>query len=536
MNNNHMHVTVKRIEKIPSQYYVQIPQTKVKANTKVAVEVDASLRANHKRLTHALKHRPAVKTDYSQGIFSFIKNGFSQAKAFSINCFSALSCYIIENAKRLLFSFVASGAVAAAACAILVSTCSLGYEITVSGQIIGTAQNKEAYEQLVTDINHEISYVGGEGFTPSATPEISLKLIPKGAFSDDADMREALKSTSQNMLPAYGVYVNEQVLFALPNEQSALNVLEDYKAQYTAGKENIQADFCETVTVSHRFVPKTALKTQTGAMNQLLTGRIVLHTLAEGDTPESVASHYQITVDDVLKLNSLSDFETPQTQLKICTEEPLLSVKTIERKTIEEEIPFTTIEKDDPTIYEGNLVVTQEGAPGSRMVEAYVTSVNGVETSREVLSESILSVAVDKIVKKGTKEPPSPVGTGRLSVPTSGALSSRFGSRWGRTHAGIDLSAAVGTNIYAADNGTVIYSDYNNGGYGYLIQLDHGNGIITYYGHCSELLVPEGAVVAKGDLIAKVGNTGRSTGPHLHFEVRVNGTPTDPMAYLKGLE
>jgi len=120
-------------------------------------------------------------------------------------------------------------------------------------------------------------------------------------------------------------------------------------------------------------------------------------------------------------------------------------------------------------------------------------------------------------------------------MPSDGVLTSRFGSRWGRKHNGIDISADVGTNIYAADNGTVIYSQYNDGGFGYLLQIDHGNGVVTYYAHCNELLVPAGAVVAKGDVIATVGNTGRSTGPHLHFEVHKNGCPVDPTQYYSSI-
>ena len=87
--------------------------------------------------------------------------------------------------------------------------------------------------------------------------------------------------------------------------------------------------------------------------------------------------------------------------------------------------------------------------------------------------------------------------------------------------------------IYASDNGVVTYSEYHNGGYGYMITIDHGNGYTTSYAHCSKLLVPEGAVVAKGDAIAKVGNTGRSTGPHLHFEIRKNDAAQNPLNYLK---
>lgn len=536
MNDNHTRVTVKRIEKVPTQFYVQVPQTKTKACTKVKVSVASSLQAEHKRLSRALFFHPPVSTDFSGSRMAFIKKWLAKSRAVAVSGFAALCCRFTENAKRLAFSAGMSVGFAALACVVLVSTCSLGCVITVNGQTVGTVPNAAVYNKLVEEINYEISYVSGEGFAPTAEPEFSTCLIPKGAYSDEADMREQLKAMSQDMLPAYGVYASDQILFALPNEQAALSVLEQYKAGFTEGKENVSAEFCEAVTVAKRFVPKCSLKTAESAADLLAAGRIIIHELAEGETLDAVADAYRVSVDDLLKINGVSDPENPSfRQLKIRTGEPLLSVKTVEFKTIEEEIPFNTIEKEDPAKYEGNIVVEQEGSPGTRVIEAYVTAMNGVETGRKVVSETLLTAAVDQIVQKGTKEPPSPFGTGDLSLPTSGTLSSRFGARWGRTHSGIDFSAPIGTDIYAADNGTVVYSGYNDGGYGNLIQLDHGNGIVTYYGHCSKLLVPEGAVVAKGDLIAKVGNTGRSTGPHLHFEVRINGTPTDPLAYLDGV-
>ena len=100
-------------------------------------------------------------------------------------------------------------------------------------------------------------------------------------------------------------------------------------------------------------------------------------------------------------------------------------------------------------------------------------------------------------------------------------------------HAGIDLGASTGTPIYASDNGIVTEAQFKNNGYGNFISIDHGNGFVTYYAHCSEILVSPGDVVAKGDLIARVGSTGRSTGPHLHFEVRADGEAQDPMNYIK---
>ena len=116
--------------------------------------------------------------------------------------------------------------------------------------------------------------------------------------------------------------------------------------------------------------------------------------------------------------------------------------------------------------------------------------------------------------------------------PTAGVVSSRYGSRWGTTHKGLDIAASTGTSIKAAASGTVTTAGWNSGGYGYLIVISHGNGVQTYYGHCSSILVKEGQKVSQGDVIGKVGSTGRSTGSHLHFEIRINGTAYNPLNYV----
>lgn len=117
--------------------------------------------------------------------------------------------------------------------------------------------------------------------------------------------------------------------------------------------------------------------------------------------------------------------------------------------------------------------------------------------------------------------------------PTSGVLTSRYGARWGRGHAGIDIGAAKGTPIKAAASGTVTYSQYGyNGGYGNYLIISHGNGVQTVYGHCNTLIATTGQKVSQGQTIATVGNTGNSTGNHLHFEVRVNGVTQNPLNYV----
>ncbi|HSC93201.1 MAG TPA: peptidoglycan DD-metalloendopeptidase family protein [Gaiellaceae bacterium] len=115
--------------------------------------------------------------------------------------------------------------------------------------------------------------------------------------------------------------------------------------------------------------------------------------------------------------------------------------------------------------------------------------------------------------------------------PTSGTLTSGFGWRWGRMHEGIDIAAPTGTPIAAAASGTVIYAGWM-GGYGNLVVIDHGGGLATAYGHQSSIGTGVGAQVSQGQTIGYVGSTGHSTGPHVHFEVRVNGVPVDPLGYL----
>jgi len=128
-------------------------------------------------------------------------------------------------------------------------------------------------------------------------------------------------------------------------------------------------------------------------------------------------------------------------------------------------------------------------------------------------------------------------GTGRMSFPSNGPITSVFGWRMhpvlgsSRFHSGMDFGAEYGSPIRAADRGTVIFAGWY-GGYGNTVIINHGNGIITLYGHSSQLYVVEGQVVKRGQAIAAVGSTGLSTGPHLHFEVRYNGEPIDPLAYL----
>lgn len=127
---------------------------------------------------------------------------------------------------------------------------------------------------------------------------------------------------------------------------------------------------------------------------------------------------------------------------------------------------------------------------------------------------------------------PKPKATNVWVKPAKGPLTSTFGARWGTVHQGVDIAAGMGSPMKAAKGGVVKIARWY-GGYGNFVEIDHGNGITTRYGHNSKLLVSEGQKVTAGETVALVGSTGDSTGPHAHFEVRVDGTAVDPIPYLK---
>ena len=167
--------------------------------------------------------------------------------------------------------------------------------------------------------------------------------------------------------------------------------------------------------------------------------------------------------------------------------------------------------------------------------EEFLHEVAGLERVSGQLAAQIRSAQASSSAQaSGPAVSYAPSGTPSASGliwPCSGPVTSGFGWRWGRMHEGIDIAVPTGTPIVAAASGTIIYAGWM-GGYGNLVVVDHGGGLATAYGHNSSLAVGPGQAVAQGQIISYAGSTGNSTGPHLHFEVRVNGSPADPLGYL----
>lgn len=190
-----------------------------------------------------------------------------------------------------------------------------------------------------------------------------------------------------------------------------------------------------------------------------------------------------------------------------------------------------------------------------QILEKYETELKEFSTSEQVVSslykEKVIVQPKVTVATTKTTTTRNSAGSGSVSTstnisqakvslgitlikPVSGTISSRFGARSSirsSAHTGLDIATPKGTPISAAASGTVSFAGYK-GSYGYLVVISHSNGVQTYYGHCSKLFVSAGDKVAQGSKVAAVGSTGNSTGPHLHFEIRVNGTPYNPQNYL----
>ena len=295
--------------------------------------------------------------------------------------------------------------------------------------------------------------------------------------------------------------------------------------------------FGEKVEISEAYVSKKLITAPEEAAAQITkeSEKNEIYVVKSGDTLSTIANGHGLYVKDVLALNSgLTERTTINIgdEIIITVPQPELTIMTVEQSTYEEEY-FAEVEYVyNDNWYTTKSVTLQEQEPGYHEVTALITKRNGTEESREMIDEVILKEPVKKIVEIGTQTPPTYIkplsggrqtsGFGRRKAPTKGASTN---------HRAIDWATPTGTAIWASSGGTVSVAGWQSG-YGYVVYINHPDGNQTRYGHLSKILVSTGQKVKQGQKIALSGNTGRSTGPHLHFELRVNGTPVNPYNYF----
>lgn len=416
----------------------------------------------------------------------------------------------------------------------------LSYAVLFNGREIGITNNKDEIPLILESINNGLNNKTGKLIEIS--PELTYEEV--WAIGKQEDSIETITMMAEKSIgleaEAYLLNVNGKDLFYLYSEESANQIIETLKSDMIEKIQNSNIKEVsileEVITIPVTTSPKDIINSDE-ALKLIVSGteKIQSYTVQQGDTVSQIAVNFDVSSKDIKTANPELDINKLKIGqiLNLSVPKPLISVKVVEEKEYIETIPFDVKYKETSNLYIGETKTSYSGSEGKKEIKAEVTYINGIISDKKVVEENIIQEPDSKIILKGSTARPKTLAYGAFKSPTrgSGRISSRFGPRWGSYHKGLDIANPTGTPIVAADGGKVAFSGWK-GDYGYLVIINHENGYATYYGHASKLLVKKGDRVYRGQTIAKVGNTGRSTGPHLHFEVRKNGTPVDPLKYI----
>ncbi|MGN0721143.1 MAG: peptidoglycan DD-metalloendopeptidase family protein [Anaerovoracaceae bacterium] len=424
--------------------------------------------------------------------------------------------------------------------AVAVFASAVDYEYAYNGRTLGIVKEQRDVLEILEMVSEELSLEYGSSIVIDPETDITFKpVISYGKDIDDADtVLRRFTYMGDIQAQAFAIVVDGERIATVESEKIAQDVLDSIKAMYTKDSDAKYeyVGFAEDVKIEPYNTTLANVSSKSAALKKIKSGgqQEVTYTVKSGDTLYGICDKLGVNLQELKKMNpKIKDTMTLHVGDKFVTQQeiPLITVETVEVSVFAEAIDYKTVTKESSKYYKGETVVTQAGKKGKARVTARLTKHNGVTVDREDLSVETIKKPVNKIVVKGTKAVPAKKGTGTFMRPVNVGVYAGYGMRWGRMHYGLDYAAPTGTPIYAADGGTVTSAGWS-GAYGYTIVIDHGANKKTLYAHCSRLFVSAGTKVYKGQHIAAVGSTGRSTGPHCHFEIFINGANVNPSYYV----
>ncbi|MDR1193814.1 MAG: peptidoglycan DD-metalloendopeptidase family protein [Peptococcaceae bacterium] len=421
----------------------------------------------------------------------------------------------------------------------------LPIQMYVNGTPIALVSSKEAGRALLERASLELSspYPAEANFRQKATITYSKDGVPLKSRPTNPDVVvESLKNNITWLVDGWTIAVNNERTVFLPSRADAEAVLNEVKRLYLPESDQVTVlatEFVQPVELLQQEIPVSSLGSGEQALKTLTEGKEVIreYEVQRGDSLWAIANRYGLTVNTLKEINALiNDNLRPGQILRLNSPQPLLSVKMTVSAISQEEIPYETVYKPNDAAWEGQSKVLSAGTRGAREITYQMDQINGVLVNQVVLAETVIAEPVDRVVENGTKiilaSRGDGEGGGALAWPIRGAINSPFGPRSRGFHSGIDIQADTGDPVYSAKEGKVVQASYS-GGYGNCVTIDHGDGLATMYAHLSQMNVAVGQEVGRQELVGLAGTTGRTTGPHLHFEVRVNGSPNNPVLYLE---
>lgn len=380
-----------------------------------------------------------------------------------------------------------------AAGAVAVSTCTLCYAVSPEGAPpLAFVSRAESYAQAVSQVEAQVSAILEDDYAYEAATEVSLTIAPRERVQTSQELADSLMETVEQVQAAWVLTVDGTAAGACADQETIQQALAQAETHY-ATADTITLTCLSQVEVTENYRPAEETLLSAEDLTAVLLG--------EGENG------------------------------------PLLDVETVEEITYTQVLPAPVQEEESADLILGQRETLVQGTDGQEVRTDRVTRRCGVETGRENLAAEVSVQPVATVVQVGTAQG-AEAARGRFLWPVTGRITSPFGPRtlFGTYgfHTGLDIANTAGTPLQAAAAGTVRFAG-TKGTYGNLVQVDHGNGFVTYYAHCAQLLVQEGETVEQGQTVALLGSTGRSTGPHCHFEIRWQEEPIDPALCLPEL-
>jgi len=494
--------------------------------------------------------RNGISLDMGAELFASLRKGNAEARGqgaaawlkFWIRVLLAL---LAQGVSRLVRSVnylapLAAAAVFLAAVQVVTHT-QFGLQVVYNGEELGCIADESVFtnaeKQMLGRIVFE-DYIKPD----NAVPEFTIAALRRKNLLSEDELTDALIRASGNELTeATGLYVEDKFFGAVEDRTRLLKLLDNIKDQYRSE----EYDPTETVEFVKEVEARDGLYPVSSVISLSEMGREVtreeqqqrVYTAVQGDAPIIIAQKNGIPYSQLKALNpDIEQSLLVGQEVLVSKAVPALEVKVVREVVEEVETNFKIEQIQDTDQFQGYVKVMQKGEKGLTKVTSRVSYIDGVEVDREEIDSEVISEPITEKVIVGGKRPLDKIpsggtASGNFIWPAAGGyVSCGFYGYWG--HTGMDIACNYGTPVYAAASGTVTKAVYNTTGYGYHIIISHGGGVETLYGHNSKLYVKAGDWVEQGQLIAAVGRTGRASGNHVHFEIRVNGRYMNPANYI----
>ncbi len=439
------------------------------------------------------------------------------------------------------FSYWAPSLSAIGVIALLLSTnfYTLALKVTVNGKDVGYVSNESEFTSLVSTVEDQLGNSIGENYVMKTSPEYSFAVVDKSKVASEEMYDDVYSAVCEEIGEHYGLYVDGKLIAATETKDTLSTILEELKEPHKTGEKNESVEFVANVEIRKGifapsyFIDENAIRAMFSASTNPR-----YYIIQENDYLSDICKATGLTRSQIYSLNpDLDDRRLiPGKKINISQPDVYLGIKIIKTISYTEEIDYETVKIKDDSLYQTQTKVKKSGSKGEKSITAEVTYVDGAQVSKKIVSEKVTREPVEKEIYVGTKSLPtssSPLaGTGTFIRPINGGYTScSYGGY--RGHRGVDLTmrGAYGKAVYASASGTVISAGWS-GGLGKCVVIRHSNGYTTTYAHMSSYTVSPGQSVYQGQQVGRIGSTGNSTGPHLHFELRINGSAVNPMNYI----